>query len=169
MSESIISYLKLFHYPLKLEYVIDNVNYFPFCNNRITQHYHKSLLLYVICKGYPFEKILLDNEVDMKKIGGILSICNDGNFYYIKLKESDIFNQIADKYHTHSFLEHYNDSCYRIKDECLEHIYHIAEKTLYDISKNILYKHFLLYYNNSMPSDIINYIIYFSLNLIKQY
>ncbi len=67
MDELTNKYLNLFKYPLKLESIIDKVDYYPFCKDKsggISILMHKKLLLYLICTGYPFENILLDQRAD---------------------------------------------------------------------------------------------------------
>jgi len=166
MSNCMIPYLKLLQYPLKLENII--INYFPLCGNKITDYYHKSLLLYLICTGYPFENILSD-EIDLQNrlFGGVLTICNGNEFHNITINHPDIYFPIAQKYHMYHLTFCNQTGCFGIDKNCIQNIYDIAENTLYNISKELLYKHFLIYSNDDVPLDVIKYIMNLSLILLK--
>lgn len=163
--------LNLLHYPLKLESIINKVDYYPFCSNKPFQTdiiYHKSLLLYLICNGYPFENIFLDQRADPRSHPLTSSICREceGEFRIMKLSNNKIFKPIAELYHTYHFLENNPKVCFKINQKCIEHIYHVAQQTLYNISKEILYKHFLLYHTNIIEFDVVSYMINISLDLL---
>ncbi len=172
MEESTIKYLKLLHYPLKLENVIDKLDYYPFCSSESTQIdiiYHKSLLLYLICTGYPFENILLDRRADLRWSPMISSVCREGEFRYIQINYHKIFEPIAKLYHTSHFTNDDPFTCFRINEKCMKHIYNVVQETLYTISKEILYKHFLLHYNNFLEFDVVSYIINISLDILVNF
>ena len=169
MNELNEKYLKLLHYPLKLENVIDKVNYTPFCSDKLFQvfvNHHKSLLLYLICTGYPFENILVKRRVNPRWSPMISSVCLDGEFRYVKINDAKIFEQIVKLYPSSNFTEEDPFICFTINKKCMKHIYNVAQETLCNISKEILYKHFLLHYGNILTFDIISYIMNISLNLL---
>jgi hypothetical protein len=169
MTEFDKQYLNLLHYPLKLENVIDKINYSPFCSDKCYQIevvYHKSLLLYLICSGYPFEDILLEQRADTRSSPMISSICSEGEFRYIKIHNPEIFKSIAKLYPVRRFSQNNTCECFIIKEKCMEHIYHVAQETLYNISKEILYKHYLLYNTDFIPFDIISYMTNISFYLL---
>jgi len=161
-------YLKLLHYPLKLDDVIKYINHFPFCNNNYdsTQiNYHTSFLLYLVCNGYPFEKIISDEIPDLKKTARVINICKYGDYCIVNI-DQEKFESIGKLYNTAHFTEFSGRKFFKIDDKCMNHIYYEAEKTLYNISKGLLYKHFILYNSNFIEFDIISYIINISLKLL---
>ena len=100
-------YLKLLHYPLKLDDVIKYINHFPFCNNNYdsTQiNYHTSFLLYLVCNGYPFEKIISDEIPDLKKTARVINICKYGDYCIVNI-DQEKFESIGKLYNTAHFTE----------------------------------------------------------------
>ena len=171
MNELTKKYLKLLHYPLKLENVIDKLDYTPFCASKPFQIdilYHKSLLLYLICTGYPFEKILLDGLADPRSYPLVNSICREceGELRIMKFNNTKIFEQIGKLCNITYFTREDPHTCFKINEKCINHIYETAEQTLCNISKEILYKHFLLYYNNILTFDIVSYIVNISIDFL---
>lgn len=169
MTELIIKYLNLLHYPLKLESVVDKLDYRPLCNNRCYQiqtDQHKSFLLYLICNGYPFENIILKEKPDLKQTAKVINMCTHGDFGFIKIHNDKIFEPIGKLYNTSYFTENVGRKFFKLEVKCIKNIYDTAQQTLYNISKEILYKHFLLYRTGLMEFDIISYIINISLNLL---
>ena len=151
---------------MRLESIIDKLNYSPFCSSKLSIIdiiYHKSLLLYLVCTGYPFENILLEERADPPPYSMISSICREGEFRYIKINDTKIFEPIAKLYH---FIEGDPFTCFTINEKCMDHIYHVAQQTLYTTSKEIVYKHFLLYHTDFINFDIISDIINISLDLL---
>lgn len=171
MTELTIQYLNLLHYSLKLENIIDKVDYSPLCSNKCSQiqiDHHKSFLLYLICNGYPFENIILTELPDLKQTAKVINVCTSGYFRCIKIDNSKNFESIGKLYNTSYFTESCPRKFFRLDDKCTKHIYHVAQQTLYNISKEILYKHFILYSTDFIEFDIISYIINISLNLLTQ-
>jgi hypothetical protein len=169
MTELTIKYLNLLHYPLKLEDIIDKINYHPFCNNDCSQlgiKHHKSFLLYLICNGYPFENIILDENPDITKTAKIINMCKYGDYRCIKIDNTEVFEPIGKLYHTSHFTENCGRKYFKIENKCMKNIYDVAQQTLYNISKEILYKHFLLHHTDLMEFDIISYLINISLDLL---
>ncbi len=166
MNES--KYLKLLHYPLKLENVIDKIDYYPFCSSESTQTaiiHHESLLLYLICTGYPFDDISSKKVINIRSIFKVNSICREGELYIINFN-TKVFKQIGKLYHTNHFTENDQPICFRINEKCMKHIYDVAQETLCNISKEILYKHFLLYYTDFLEFDVMSYIMNISIDLL---
>ena len=162
-------YLNLFKYPLKLENVIDKIQYKKFCKDNsggISSLMHKKLLLYLICTGYPFENILLEQRADLRSSYKVNYICPKGEFRYFQIQNHEVFKKMDKLGCTNHFIENDPLKCFVIQEECINHIYDIAKQTLYNISKEILYKHFLLFYPNILTFDIVSYIMNISLDLL---
>jgi len=170
MNQETSKYLKLLHYPLKLEEVLKYINYSTFCSNnsgleQINQH--KSFLLYLVCNGYQFEKIISDEIPDLKKTARVINICKYGDYCIVNINQEK-FESIGKLYNTTHFTEFSGRKFFKIDDKCMNHIYYEVEKTLYNISKELLYKHFILYNSNFIEFDIISYIINISLKLLTR-
>ena len=134
-------YLNLLHYPLKLENIIDKFDYSPFCNNKCTEQeiiYHKSLLLYLICSGYLFENILLNEKADTKLTAKIIRICKTNEYRCIKIRNLEIFEPIGKLYNVSYFTGSCPRKFFQLEEKCLDHIYYVAKQILYNISKEIL-------------------------------
>lgn len=169
MTELIIQYLNLLHYPLKLESIVDKLDYSPFCSNKCSQiqiDHHKSFLLYLICSGYPFENIILHEKPDLKQTAKVINMCKCGDFRRIKINNPKIFEPIGKLYNTSYFTENFGRKYFKLEVKCMKNIYFVAQQTLYNISKEILHKHFLLRRTDLIEFDIISYIINISLDLL---
>jgi hypothetical protein len=169
-------YLKLLQYPLKLENVINDVNYnnyVPFCDNiegppiyyMQSEHYHKSLLLYLICKGYPFEQIVSEQKVGYGKLVASC-ICKNGEFYKLNITRTKTFEPISELYDTHYFIED-KKLCVKLRDDCLDDMHDVAQKILYSMAKELLYKHYILYCTDCFLFDTILYTLNIFLQLLK--
>ena len=171
MFDPIIRYSSVLQYPLSFEYVKKNVNYTSICNETVqhTMRYKKCLLIYLICNGYPFERIILNNKGGFKETGTYTCLCSSyDNRYYLKINNPDIFRPIGEFYYAQG-LNDYSQNQTLVclaHEKCVQHIFSTAAQNIVIIAQRIISTHFWLYYTKEIPLDIIRLIMGISSKLL---